>query len=276
MQRKLNRRQALTRLASAGVAALALRGAPAFTRTRSPNTKLSLAVVGCGGRGTENLQHVSGENIVALCDVDEARAADAFKAHPKARRFRDYRKMLDAMHSQIDAVVVSTPDHMHAPVSLLAMEHGKHVYCEKPLTWGIEEVRRMARTASEKRLATQMGTQGMAMDRSRQGIEVIRTGVLGKVTEMHVWTDRPAGWWPQGMDRPRAACPCAKVSSGTCGWAWPRPGPTTTATAPSCGAAGRTSAPGRSATWASTTPPCRSRPWTWARHPPRRSSRRPA
>jgi predicted dehydrogenase len=210
MARKLNRRQALTRLGNAGVAAFALRGAPAFTRTRSPNTKLSLAVVGCGGQGAENLQRVSGENIVALCDVDDARAADVFKAHPRARRFHDYRKMLDAMHGQIDAVVVSTPDHMHAPVSLLALEHGKHVYCEKPLTWGIEEVRRMARTASEKRLATQMGTQGMAMDRSRQGIEVIRTGVLGKVTEMHVWTDRPASWWPQGMDRPRGSLPVRK------------------------------------------------------------------
>src|SRR3954470_480634 len=166
MARKLNRRQALTRLGSAAIAALGLPGAPAFGRSRSPNTKLNLAVVGCGGQGAENLHRFSGENIVALCDVDEARAADAFQAHPRARRFHDYRKMLDAMHGQIDGVVVSIPDHMHAPVSLLAMEHGKHVYCEKPLTWGIEEVRRVARMASEKRLATQMGTQGMALDRS--------------------------------------------------------------------------------------------------------------
>jgi predicted dehydrogenase len=95
---------------------------------------LNLAIVGCGGQGAENLRHVAGENIVALCDVDERRAAEAFRQHPDARRFRDYRKMFDTMHRQIDAVVVSTPDHMHAPVSLLAMDLGKHVYCEKPLT----------------------------------------------------------------------------------------------------------------------------------------------
>ena len=169
----------------------------------SPNDKLNLAIVGCGGQGAENLDKVAGENIVALCDVDEKRAADAFERFPKAKRFRDYRKMLDALHQQIDAVVVSIPDHMHAPVSLAAMELGKHVYCEKPLTWSIDEARRMASLAREKKLATQMGTQGMAGDRARAGIEIIRSGVLGDVTELHVWTDRPTGWWPQGIDRPR-------------------------------------------------------------------------
>ena len=99
--------------------------------------------------------------------MDEKRAADAFGRYSKAKRFRDYRKMLDTLHRQIDAVVVSIPDHMHAPVSLAAMELGKHVYCEKPLTWSIDEARRMARLAREKKLATQMGTQGMAGDRAR-------------------------------------------------------------------------------------------------------------
>ena len=172
-----------------------------------PNEKLNLAIVGCGGQGAENLKRVAGENIVALCDVDEERAADAFRSHPKAKRFRDYRKMLDALHPQIDAVVVSIPDHMHAPVSLAAMELGKHVYCEKPLTWSIDEARRMASLARDKKLATQMGTQGMAGDGARTGIEVIRSGVLGAVTELHVWTDRPARWWPQGIDRPRDTPP---------------------------------------------------------------------
>jgi predicted dehydrogenase len=111
--------------------------------------------------------------------------------------------MLDALHPQIDAVVVSIPDHMHAPVSLAALKLGKHVYCEKPLTWSIEEARRMASLAKQKKLATRMGTQGMAVDGARAGIEVIRSGVLGTVTALHVWTDRPAGWWPQGIDRPR-------------------------------------------------------------------------
>ncbi len=173
--------------------------------------KLNLAVVGCGGQGAENLERVSDENIVALCDVDDDRAGESFAKFPKARKFRDFRKMLDAMHREIDAVVVSTPDHMHAPISLAAMELGKHVYCEKPLTWGIGEARRMAQVAREKKLATQMGTQGMAGNRSRAGIEVIRTGVLGEITDLHVWTDRPADWWPQGIDRPEGAPPTPKT-----------------------------------------------------------------
>src|SRR5262249_186972 len=115
----------------------------------------------------------------------------------------DYRKMFDELGRQIDAVVVSTPDHMHAPISLLALELGKHVYCEKPLTWSIEEARKMAALARKKGLATQMGTQGMARDRSRPGVEVVGSGVMGKSTALHVWTDRPAGWWPQGIDRPK-------------------------------------------------------------------------
>jgi predicted dehydrogenase len=196
----LDRRQALAYLGVAGAAALGLHGVPACADL--PQDKLNLAIVGCGGQGSENLRAVASENIVALCDVDERRAAGAFAKYPKAQRFRDYRKMLDAVHAQIDAVVVSTPDHMHATISLAAMDLGKHVYCEKPLTWGIDEARQMARTARAKGLATQMGTQGMAHDSSRAGIEVIRSGVLGRVTEMHVWSDRPGTWWAQGLDRP--------------------------------------------------------------------------
>ncbi|HEV3167230.1 MAG TPA: Gfo/Idh/MocA family oxidoreductase, partial [Isosphaeraceae bacterium] len=197
-----SRRRFLTSVGATG-AAVGLWGVPAFARMRSVADKLNLAVIGCGGQGAENLSKVSGENIVALCDVDEERAGESFEKHPKARRFRDYRKLLDAMHAEIDAVVVTTPDHMHAPISLAAMELGKHVYCEKPLTWGIEEARRMGRVAREKRLATQMGTQGMAGNGSRAGIEILRSGVIGEVTELHVWTDRPADWWPQGIDRPQ-------------------------------------------------------------------------
>ena len=110
--------------------------------------------------------------------------------------------MFDAMHKEIDAVVVSTPDHTHALPSLIAMRLGKHVYCEKPLAWSIEEARLMAATAKQYKVATQMGTQGMASDNSRAGIEVIRSGVLGEVRELHVWTDRATTWWPQGVDRP--------------------------------------------------------------------------
>lgn len=202
-----NRRKFLQNAAAANIAASVSRAGAALAAPPPARDKLNLAVIGCGGRGFDNLEGVAGENIVALCDVDERQAAKAFEMHPKAKRFRDYRKLLDAMHGQINAVVVSTPDHMHAPISLAAMELGKHVYCEKPLTWGIEEARKMARVAREKRLATQMGTQGMAGDRARKGVEIIRSGALGVVTELHVWTDRPAGWWDQGIDRPRETQP---------------------------------------------------------------------
>ncbi|HZY84001.1 MAG TPA: Gfo/Idh/MocA family oxidoreductase [Gemmataceae bacterium] len=276
MPQTLNRRQALGRLGAVGAGAFGLARPAVPARGRAPQEKLNLAIVGCGGQGLENLRKVAGENIVALCDVDDRRAAEAFKLHPKARRFRDYRKMLDALGRQIDAVVVSTPDHMHAPVSLAAMERGKHVYCEKPLTWAIGEARQMARLAKDKGLATQMGTQGMARDKSRAGIEVIRSGVLGKVTELHVWTDRAGQWWPQGVGRPRGKPGCPRGWTGACGWAWPRAGPTTRPTARSSGGGGRTSARGRWATWASTTPPCRSRRCNWGPRPPRRSSRPPS
>ncbi len=202
MSHSLNRRELLAGLGGAGLASLGLDRIHVSAQASSPNEKLNIAVIGCGGQGAENLKQVSGQNIVALCDVDDERGAEAFRQFPRAKRFRDYRKLLDAMHRQIDAVVVSIPDHMHAPVSLAAMDLSKHVYCEKPLTWSIEESRRMAKVARQKKLATQMGTQGMASDGSRTGIEIIRSGVLGKITELHVWTDRPAGWWPQGIDRP--------------------------------------------------------------------------
>ncbi len=162
-----NRRQWLAGLGAAGLASLGLDRMPVPARA-SANERLNIAVIGCGGQGAENLKQVASENIVALCDVDDDRGAGAFRQFPGARRFRDFRKLLDVMHGQIDAVVVSIPDHMHAPVSLAAMDLGKHVYCEKPLTWSIDEVRRLARVAREKRLVTQMGTQGMASDGSRR------------------------------------------------------------------------------------------------------------
>jgi predicted dehydrogenase len=205
MGKNLSRRRMLARTLTAGAGAwIAGEG---LLSARPPADKLRIAIVGCGGQGGENLRRVSGEAIVALCDVDDRQAAGAFKAHPQAKKFRDWRKMLDAVHKEIDAVVVSTPDHMHAAVSLAAMRLGKHVYCEKPLTWSIEEARLMAKVAKEAKVATQMGTQGLACDGARMGIETIRAGFLGEVKELHVWTDRAEGWWPQGIDRPAQGQP---------------------------------------------------------------------
>jgi predicted dehydrogenase len=205
---KLNRRQMLRGTVALGAGAwLAGRG---VAKTVSPNQKLNIAIVGCAGRGGANLEGVKGENIVALCDVDEKRLGSAAAQFRGAKTFRDFRKMLDAMHKQIDAVVVSTPDHTHALPSLTAMRLGKHVYCEKPLAWSIEEVRLMAVTARQYKVATQMGTQGLANDDSRVAIEVIRSGVFGEPRELHVWTDRATAWWPQGIDRPADRPPTPK------------------------------------------------------------------
>ncbi len=181
----------------------------AIARDRSPNSKLNIAIIGAGGRGAGNLSAVASENIVALCDVDERRAAAAYDRFPKAKKYRDFRKMLDEMHAQIDAVVVSTPDHTHAVASVAAMKLGKHVYCEKPLTRSIYEARVMREVAREQGVVTQMGNQGHANTAARRAVEVIRSGVIGDVLEVHAWTDRPI--WPQGIDRPKDEPPVPKT-----------------------------------------------------------------
>ncbi len=144
---------------------------------------------------------IANVKVVALCDCDARQAAESFKAHPDATQYSDWRRMLD-QEKGIDAVLVATPDHNHAIISIAAMKLGKHVYCEKPLAHSIWEAREMARVASEMRVATQMGTQGHAYVGTRRAVEVLRAGVIGEVKELHVWTDRPAGWWPQGITRP--------------------------------------------------------------------------
>ncbi|MBN8456552.1 MAG: Gfo/Idh/MocA family oxidoreductase [Verrucomicrobia bacterium] len=172
----------------------------------SPNNKLNIAGIGIGGKGKDDLAAVAGENIVALCDVDWNIAAPVFDRYPKARRFRDYRKMLDEM-PEIDAVVIATPDHHHAPTSMEAIKRHKHVYCEKPLTHSVWESRRVAEAAREAKIATQMGNAGQASPATRRLCELIWGGAIGKVHEVHVWTDRPSQglfgeYWPQGVNRP--------------------------------------------------------------------------
>lgn len=187
------------------LAAPSLAGAP--SQAGSPaDRKLNIGIVGAGGRGFDNLMAVQSENIAALCDVDEERAKGALEKFPGARRYRDYRKMLEE-EKGLDAVVVSTPDHNHAIVAIAAMRRGLHVYCEKPLAHSIHEARMMARVARETGVVTQMGQQGHAMEGSRRAVEVVRSGAIGEVTELHVWTDRPAGWWPQGEERPKETPP---------------------------------------------------------------------
>ena len=177
-------------------------------RAASANERVNVGVVGAGGRGADDLHELegTGANIVALCDCDSRRAAASLRRYPKARHFTDWRRMLD-QQKDLDAVLVATPDHNHAIISVSAMKLGKHVYCEKPLAHSVWEARLMARVAAEHKVATQMGTQGHAFPGTRQAVEVIRSGAIGEVRELHVWTDRPKGWWPQGIERPAGTPP---------------------------------------------------------------------
>jgi hypothetical protein len=183
-------------------------GSAASLRTlgyKSPNEKLNVAAIGSGGKGHSDIMGCATENIVALCDVDEKRAERAFKMYEKAPKYKGYRKMLDEQGKNIDAVIVATPDHMHASASIAAMERGKHVYCQKPLTRTVWEARMMMEAASKYKVATQMGNQGYSNEGTRQTAEIVWSGELGQVKEVHAWTDRP--WWPQGTTEVPAETP---------------------------------------------------------------------
>jgi predicted dehydrogenase len=160
-----------------------------FARTARPGEKLNIAAIGINDRGGSNLAEIgrAKENIVALCDVDEEWSANARKLFPKAVFFTDYRKMFDKVGKEIDAVVVSTPDHSHAIPAALAMTLGKHVYCEKPLASSVNETRHLRRLAAEKKLITQMGTQIHAGENYRRVVEIIQAGLIGPVDRVHVW-----------------------------------------------------------------------------------------
>jgi len=174
----------------------------------APSEKLNIAGIGVGGRGGDDLRGVESERIVALCDVDWQNAADAFRRYPDARRYRDFREMLDKEGDGIDAVVIATPDHVHAVASMAAIKKGRHVYCEKPLTRTVHEARALTLAAREARVATQMGNQGMAFEGNRLIKEWLWDGAIGDVREVHVWSDRPTHqgklplWWAQGIERP--------------------------------------------------------------------------
>ncbi len=187
----LTRRQFLRGTALAGAAVL---GAPAFVSCRSPNEKLNVVVIGCGGRGGANLNEMLGENVVALCDVNENNLLAAARKAPKARQFRDYRKLYDTLKdSDFDAVVVSTTEHTHAFATLPALKRRKHVYCEKPLTHNVAEARLITEAANRAGVATQLGTQIHATANYRRVVEAIQGGLIGPVREAHVWVGRAWG-----------------------------------------------------------------------------------
>ncbi len=164
---------------------------------KSPNEKLNIASIGAGGKARSDIAACAEtENIVALCDVDEVSAAKTFDLHPNAPKFKDYRVMLDKQGDNIDAVIVTIPDHMHATAAIHAMSLGKHVYVQKPLAHTVWECRELLKAAEKYGVATQMGNQGYSNEGTRQCAEMVWSGVIGNVTEVHAWTNRPA--WPQG------------------------------------------------------------------------------
>ncbi len=174
----------------------AVNDAKVVPRKISPNEKLNVAGIGCGGKGRADLRACANENIVALCDIDWVRAGEVFEALPNAKRYKDYRNMLEEM-PEIDAVTVTTPDHTHAPAAYMAMKMGKHVYVQKPLTHTVAEARLLTLTAREMGVATQMGNQGHSGNGCRQLCEMIWGGAIGNVREAHIWTHRPV-WENQG------------------------------------------------------------------------------
>ncbi|HEY2328992.1 MAG TPA: Gfo/Idh/MocA family oxidoreductase [Verrucomicrobiae bacterium] len=181
-------------------------GVPTLLRAKNLNSKLNIASIGAlGSKGRSDTDCCDTENIVGLCDVDSARSAEQLQKYPGAKFYSDYRKMFDELGRGIDAVTVSTPDHFHAIAASAAMQLGKHVYCQKPLTQTIYEARYLRNQASKTGLVTQMGNQGSAADGLRRAIECIQSGIIGQVHEVHIWTNRPV--WPQGMGRPEGEDP---------------------------------------------------------------------
>ena len=225
--KKISRRRMLKQSAlSIGAFTIVPRSVLGGPNQTPPSEKLNIACIGVGGKGYSDAQSVSSQNIVALCDVDDNYAAKTYNQFPHAKRYRDYRVMLEK-EKNIDAVVVATPDHTHALISLTAMRLGKHVYCQKPLTHTVEEAYRMSRTADQMKVATQMGNQGQADEGPRRIQEMIADGAIGAVQEVHVWTDRPMNglfdtYWPQGIERPAEA---ADIPAGLDWDLWLGPAP---------------------------------------------------
>jgi predicted dehydrogenase len=175
----------------------------------APSERVNLAGIGAGGMGGGDIAtHArNGANVVALCDVDDVRAAGSFRAFPKARRYKDFRVMLDKEAKNIDAVTVGTPDHIHAVAAMAAIRAGKHVYCQKPLTHTLHECRTLTKAAHEVGVMTQMGNQGHATEGARLTNEWIQAGLIGDVREVRVWTDRAGLLWKQGIGRPKDTPP---------------------------------------------------------------------
>lgn len=209
MQSRLNRRRFIqsslaTGMIAGGYFANPLRAA----QPNSPNEKLNLAIVGVANKGGHNVGQLTDENMAVLCDVDSNYLAKAAEKYPQAKQYRDYRKMLEAEANNIDAVVVSTADHNHAVATAIALDLGKHVYCEKPLTHTVQEARVIAGLAAKNKVATQMGIQIHANNNYRRVVEIVQSGVLGRINEVYTWCNKN---WSGGQFKPWDGPPPANL-----------------------------------------------------------------
>ncbi|MDC0278935.1 Gfo/Idh/MocA family oxidoreductase [bacterium] len=198
----VNRRSAFQAALLAGAGGFFTGGRSSEARGETANEKLNLACIGVGGRGSANVNGLSSQNLVAFVDVDDARAGGAYTKYPNAERFKDFRKMLDQWGSKLDGVVISTPDHAHFHPAFAAMQLGLHVYLEKPLAHNVWETRTLTNLAKEKNLATQLGAQRHAMDNMHRVVELVQSGAIGRVSEVHSWVGGSRGMPSLPSDRP--------------------------------------------------------------------------
>jgi predicted dehydrogenase len=200
MHSQTSRRDFLKATAAIGAGAWIV-GPDAALAARSANEAINIASIGVGGKGSSDCNHAANHgNMVAICDIDDKPLNAKAEKFSKARKFNDFRRMLEEMEKEIDAVTVSTADHTHAVASMMAIKMKKHVYCQKPLTHTVFEARALREAARKYGVCTQMGNQGTALDGFRTSIEVLRAGAIGPVREVHVWTDRCGGYWKQAPD----------------------------------------------------------------------------
>lgn len=205
MSSELNRRELL--LGGAGLALGATEAIGATdARAQSPNQRLNVAVIGIGGQGTFSINELAkflpAESFVALCDVDDERAGKVYERFPKAKKFYDWREMLAKMGAEIDAVVIATPDHTHFHPARQAIQMGKHVYLEKPMAHSVWEVRELTKLAEQKKVATQLGVQRHTLPALHKAVEIVQSGMLGKVTEVHSWIASSRGMPPAPTEMP--------------------------------------------------------------------------
>ena len=193
MLKRTNRRTAIQTTAAAGIALYHGAASRQRSAAESPHEKLNIACVGVGGRGSSNVGGLKSQNLVAFADVDEVRAKRSFEQHPKTKRYTDYRKLLDDLGSELDAIVISTPDHTHFHPAYAAMQLGLHVYLEKPLAHNVWETRTLTDYARQNNLATQLGSQRHAMSNMHRVVELIQSGAIGQVSEVHCWVGGSRG-----------------------------------------------------------------------------------